>query len=220
MKAYIWSLLVLLLMGSINVWAQGDDDAVIFKAMEDEMNRGMKELKQADSKPICCIGVNAVYGRTFMVRGILGGIIQSDIIPVSYGSVNVLAGDYNFTSQIKYPNELERHQLFSLPVVPDYEQIRRGIWGAMDATYKNAQKQIYRKQAYFDNIIIPEEEKKIIPFPKIEPVSRIVEPRDEYSIDQAYWENYIKELSGIFKNYKDVIFSSIYVMGRIWRFTE
>ena len=73
MKAYIWSLLVLLLMGSINVWAQGDDDAVIFKAMEDEMNRGMKELKQADSKPICCIGVNAVYGRTFMVRGILGG---------------------------------------------------------------------------------------------------------------------------------------------------
>ena len=83
MKAYIWSLLVLLLMGSINVWAQGDDDAVIFKAMEDEMNRGMKELKQADSKPICCIGVNAVYGRTFMVRGILGGIIQSDIIPVS-----------------------------------------------------------------------------------------------------------------------------------------
>jgi len=121
MKAYIWSLLVLLLMGSINVWAQGDDDAVIFKAMEDEMNRGMKELKQADSKPICCIGVNAVYGRTFMVRGILGGIIQSDIIPVSYGSVNVLAGDYNFTSQIKYPNELERHQLFSLPVVPDYE---------------------------------------------------------------------------------------------------
>ena len=214
MKAYIWSLLVLLLMGSINVWAQGDDDAVIFKAMEDEMNRGMKELKQADSKPICCIGVNAVYGRTFMVRGILGGIIQSDIIPVSYGSVNVLAGDYNFTSQIKYPNELERHQLFSLPVVPDYDQIRRGIWGAMDATYKNAQKQIYRKQAYFDNIIIPEEEKKIIPFPKIEPVSRIVEPRDEYSIDQAYWENYIKELSGIFKNYKDVIFSSIYVMGK------
>ena len=57
MKAYIWSLLVLLLMGSINVWAQGDDDAVIFKAMEDEMNRGMKELKQADSKPssICTI---------------------------------------------------------------------------------------------------------------------------------------------------------------------
>ncbi|MFR7808659.1 MAG: hypothetical protein ACLU4N_04930 [Butyricimonas faecihominis] len=84
----------------------------------------------------------------------------------------------------------------------------------MDATYKNAQKQIYRKQAYFDNIVIPEEEKKIIPFPKIEPVSRIVEPRDEYSIDQAYWENYIKELSGIFKNYKDVIFSSIYVMGK------
>ena len=119
----------------------------------------MKELKQADSKPICCIGVNAVYGRTFMVRGILGGIIQSDIIPVSYGSVNVLAGDYNFTSQIKYPNELERHQLFSLPVVPDYEQICQGFWGAMDATYKNAQKQIYRKQAYFDNIIIPEEEK-------------------------------------------------------------
>ena len=29
MKAYIWSLLVLLLMGSINVWVQGDDDAVI-----------------------------------------------------------------------------------------------------------------------------------------------------------------------------------------------
>ncbi len=200
----------------VNVYlkAQENKDEMIFRAMQDEMDRGMKELKQSNCEPICYSSVDVVYGQSFMIRGVLGGIMNSVVNPIANGVVEVLAGDYNFTSQIEFPRELGRHQFFGLPVEPEYRSIRRGIWGAMDATYKMAQKQIFRKRGYFDNVIVSDEEKKIVPFPKIEPVVKIESSEIEYKIDQAYWENYIKEITAIFQNYKEITSSGAYITGK------
>ena len=48
---------------------------------------------------------------------------------------------------------------------------------------------------------------------KAEPITKIVESKVPYEIDIKKWENTIRELSAIFKNYKEIYNSSVGISG-------
>jgi hypothetical protein len=126
--------------------------------------------------------------------------------------VRILVGDYEFN------DESLDNNLFSdpgaseidLPMEDDYYGIRRSLWITTDVVYKSAAKK-YQKHVE----LLKEQNKTLADLPhrtfaKVPVITQITQEKLEQA-DMTEYENYVKEISGLFKSMPDITFSGVFL---------
>lgn len=208
MKYILSLLLCFLLLGP--VFAQSEQDQVIFKAMQDELQRNKENLALPGMDKPFYLSYSLGRYRQFEVSGVLGAITNSLNLPWrGVGSSQLLLGNYDNTSDSRYVGQFMK---VGMPAEADYDMIRQNFWLVTDAAYKWALQESAAKEAALKANPRTPEEAALPDLVKAEPITKIVESKP-YDINMKEWENAIRELSAIFKNYKDIYNSSVGISG-------
>ena len=202
MKRTVISFVALLLCA--NVFAQSEND-LIFKAMQDELDRNMNELKMENVEKPFHMSYAIFSGDVLTVEASLGAVIKVDERPIRNYGVKMLLGDYDCTSDCDYNN---RFLTEKSAVENDYGQIRREFWYTSDILYRRmatdyATKLSIRKQ----RIRTPEEEKLPDLLP-VQAVKKVVES-PEFDLNREKWVETITQLSKIFEKYPELFDSKV-----------
>lgn len=141
---YILSLLLFFLqLGP--VVAQSEQDQVIFKAMQDELQRNKENLALPGMDKPFYLSFSLGRYRQFEVSGVLGAITSSLELPWrGIGSSQLLLGDYDHTSDSRYIGQFLK---VGMPAEADYDMIRQNFWLVTDAAYKWALQESAAKEA-------------------------------------------------------------------------
>lgn len=207
---YILSLLIFFLLAG-SVTAQNEQDQVIFKAMQDELQRNKENLMLPGMDKPFYLSYSYGRSRQFEVIGVLGAITNSLELPWrGVGSSQLLLGDYNNSSDSRYIGQFPK---VGMPSEVDYDMIRRNFWLISDAAYKWALRESAGKEAALKANPLTPEEAQLADLVKAEPIVKIVDSKAPYKVDMKEWENTIRELSAIFKNYKEIFNSSVGISG-------
>ncbi len=208
MKYILSLLLFFLLLGP--VVAQSEQDQVIFKAMQDELQRNKENLVLPGMDKPFYLSFSLGRYRQFEVSGVLGAITSSLELPWrGIASSQLLLGDYDHTSDSRYVGQFLK---VGMPAEADYDMIRQNFWLVTDAAYKWALQESAAKEAALKANPQTPEEAALPDLVKAEPITKIVEGKP-YNINMEEWERVIREVSAIFKNYKDIYNSSVGISG-------
>lgn len=209
MKYILSVLLFFLLVGPIA--AQNDQDKVIFKAMQDEMQRSKEQLVLPGMQKPYYLSYTLGRSRQFSVTAALGGVTNSYESPWrSVGGVQLFLGNYDRNNDFNYACASVQA---GMPETADYDVIRRNFWLATDIMYKWSLQAAAMKDAYLKANPKSAEDAAVKDQQKVDAITRINEPKTPYSVDIPALEKMVEDLSAIFKDYKEIFNSYVGVEG-------
>ena len=208
---FVFTLLAILVLNCQPVLnAQTISDDIIFKAMNDELNRSITKLSIGKYPAPFFISYQLSDGQSLMIQSTLGALKSSNETPAHTQNIRLMVGDYALN------NENFNSAGFSggggflpLPLGNDYAAIRRAFWIATDQSYKRAINSYDQKLSALKQQNKSDEEKPD-DYSKIKPVSLMMN-RTLAKYDKAKWETFARDVSGVFKSYSQISNSSVYL---------
>ncbi|MDA3842948.1 MAG: metallopeptidase TldD-related protein [Candidatus Kapabacteria bacterium] len=212
MKNMIRNILLLVLTISIfggiqDASAQKRDD--IISAMRDEISRSMKELKLESLERPYYVEYKVEFKESSYISATLGSLVNSETTKTANVTVGIRVGNYKtdntnfFDFSLSFfgsGDDEERFKGRRISPEADYESLRRQLWLATDAAYKQAaelyskktatMKNRMRKDTTHDFLRVPAEKKGFIG------------KFTDFGIKKH--ENLLRDLSAIFKDFKDI----------------
>jgi hypothetical protein len=172
----------------------------IQKAMQDELDRSMKDLRlDTLEKPFyisCTIQDVTVHS----ITAVLGGIVNSSENKSRGKGNRVLIGGYEFNDE-SFDNNLfstpEANDI-EVPLDDDYLGIRRALWVSIDNVYKSASRQFAKNQEMLKDQKKPLAELPHRRFAKVAPF-QITSDYKLVAFDAAKWEQSLRKLTERFK---------------------
>ncbi len=198
--------------------AQQTDD-IVLKAMQDEINRNLTELKIPDREKPFFIMYGVVDQKNYSFGATLGSLTRSAENHNRYRSTaRVLVGDYSFNDESldddlfssSTSNDIE------LPLEDDYWGIRRSFWATTDKVYRDAAQNLEKNK---ESLKETGKELKDVPhrtFAKTPAVS-IINPIAPVSINKTDLENRVRKLSELFLKHSTIFNSGVminYIEGK------
>lgn len=159
MKNRILALLIALLSISPHIKASQP----ILDAMQDEMNRSLRELKIENLNTPYYIEYYLNFSNTHNIKAQLGAITNDNQSKTARLTVKVRVGDYTFdnTNFLDFSSfffgsddDEERFSGRQVPYEADYSSLRRELWLATDAAYKAAVEEYAKKTAIIKNKLV------------------------------------------------------------------
>lgn len=192
-----------------------DELNTIERAMKDEMERSMRELKSDKLEPPFFIRYRILDGHQMMVSASFGALLHSMEMPSRTKEIRVMAGDYDFNDESldgnggfdsnPYPFG---YSAFSVPLGDDYLGIRRSLWLTTDAIYKVACKIYKGHKSGLEKDGKSIEEIDHRRFARV-PQVQYIEPIKEPPFAKEELEDFVKKASGFFLDYDDLMVSSV-----------
>lgn len=207
MKNLIITALILLITQSYLFAKESRHDLSVLTAMEQELNRSMKELKLEDYDKPYFISYLIKENTVNQIMAKFGSLILSERSKTRELFVDVRVGDYQLDNSVngKSGSSSSYKRSSLLPIENDIDAIRAVIWQITDDTYKKSLTQYFNKKAKK----IQEVDKNNLPsFSKEKPSIHIGKER-QLVFDKSEWEKKIKELSSIVKDYRELDDSTI-----------
>ncbi len=207
MKNLIITALILLITQSYLFAKESRHDLSVLTAMEQELNRSMKELKLEDYDKPYFISYLIKENTVNQIMAKFGSLIISEKNKTRELFVDVRVGDYQLDNSVngKSGSRLSYKRSSLLPIENDIDAIRAVIWQITDDTYKKSLTQYFNKKAKK----VQEVDKNNLPsFSKEKPSIHIGKER-QLVFDKSEWEKKIKELSSIVKDYRELDDSTI-----------
>jgi len=207
MKNLIITALILLITQSYLFAKESRHDLSVLTAMEQELNRSMKELKLEDYDKPYFISYLIKENTVNQIMAKFGSLILSERSKTRKLFVDVRVGDYQLDNSVngKSGSSSSYKRSSLLPIENDIDAIRAVIWQITDDTYKKSLTQYFNKKAKK----IQEVDKNNLPsFSKEKPSIHIGKER-QLVFDKSEWEKKIKELSSIVKDYRELDDSTI-----------
>lgn len=198
-----------------------DEKNVIFRALEDEMQRTKDSLQIADLPLPYFVDYKLIRGSVYKVSASLGGVYHDDFTPrLSSGYVNLTIGDQMFTNESRL-NE-SGSDVYVMQQM-DYDDIRRGYWLISDYLYKASLNQYGQKQDYLNKNPMPEDDLEIPEMLEL-PAREYIEPTAlTENIDTAKLKIIASELSAVYVKYPKIWDSDVHVVANnydIYRVTS
>ena len=187
----------------------------IEKAMKDELDRSMSELR------------NDQYGAPFFIRyrindlqsiqasASLGALHRSDSVEVRTKDIRVMVGDYEFNDESLNPSDMTGetsasigYNDYTIPLGDDYYGIRRSLWITTDAIYKMA------GSIYKSHVTRLEKDGKSLDevdhnrFAKV-PIVTYTEPLAKQRFTKRELEDYARKASAFFTKYDNLLASVV-----------
>ena len=184
-----------------------DLQTVAFKAMADEMQRNVNQLKIDSLEKLYYISYLISDAKTTTIESSLGGIIQSKTQPIRNLQTEVLVGsnqrnDLNFSGEDMSFMFGRTSTGSKMPLENDYNAICRELWNATDNAYKNAARTYNLKNATIKQQNIPQKDLDLPDFSSI-PVQTVIIDSKKEDIDLKKLEDLSKNLSKVFLDYPD-----------------
>ena len=189
-------------------------DDFIIQAMRDEIKRSLTELQLQNLKKPYYIEYKLVVRNSSNVKSTLGNITESNSLKTAQLSVGLRVGTYKFDNSNFFDfgfslfgsgDDEESFKNRTIPVELDYPTLRRELWLATDAAYKQTSEIFAKKEAVIKNRIIKDTTHDFI---ELAPETTI----DTISLEsfpQKKFEELTKKLSSIFKNYPEINVSAV-----------
>jgi hypothetical protein len=177
--------------------------------MQHEMKRSLDQLQLSDMpKPYYMEYLISDVYITY-IKASFGAIIESETDQQRLLQTDVRVGNYQFDNT----GFLSQDNMFSLYgdypasiVIEDcYEAIRQELWLNTDAAYKQAIELLSQKKAFLKN----RPKTEMAPDNSELPGSANIIPFSAAFISISQWENTIKKISAVFRNYSEIIDSNV-----------
>lgn len=205
MKNKLKSLVTLFLLICFNFLSAQNSDEPIWKALNDELSRNMKELTYLDYEKPFFINYTIGTNQNAVVLGSMGAIILSNENKMNTEMVRVMVGNYKLNDE-NFENENNNVRFnggsIPLPLDADYYGIRRTLWLQTDKVYKAAG-ETYKNKLYIlkrNNIPLD----SLTPDFSSTPVTKLRIDGTNYVYRKADWEKRIREISSDFTRYPDI----------------
>lgn len=198
--------LLLPAIGLCSLQATSPDNDPMLVSIQKEIDRNMQGLKIERMASPFFIDYRLNDLNNLNIKATRGELVYSRDGFYRNGVSSVLVGDYqnNNENAILSFNQLYNNNYPSNMVEgTDDAVIRTCIWGVLDQKYKNAAEQYGNKISVLNQMEIPEEERNIPDFQKMEATERIF-PIVPVKYDQKKLEEYIKKASRVFNDYKEL----------------
>ncbi len=194
--------------------AQFYQEDVVKKAMEDEMQNNMENMRLENEEGPFFISYTIMDGLTIDISASLGSIVSSTQSPAKGYNVRLLAGSYEFNDE-SFDGESDRSLGFTsieLPSETDYFGIRRALWASTDLVYKSATKLYNGHENQVKSQNKPLDQIPHRSFAKT-PVVEISETAIPEPASMEVLEAYGRQLSAVFLNYPEIDFSAASLDG-------
>lgn len=184
--------------------ARAQEQDVLDRAMRDELARSMKELRLANLERPYFIAYQVSEVETVTAAATGGSLLSTNVFQRRMLSVELRVGDYQFDNS----NFLGGVSTFGvggpgpvglslggneLPLDDDYLEIRRTLWLATDAAYKEAAERLAQKRA----ALLNRARTDTLPDFSKEPATRTVDERSAPTVRRADADGLVRELSRI-----------------------
>lgn len=195
----VWSVVVAGLCFAVDARAEdrGATSDVVLRAMVDEVDRAMADLKIEGLPAPYFIQVNGQDRMSWSIRAAYGGLVGSDENRSRYAYVRTRVGSY-VLDNTNIPRSFGVPGL--LPLEDDYTALRHALWLMLDQDYKNAVEMFARKEAYLKGKA-PEDRPD--DFTKGDPVVVVTSPV-ELGFDKGEWERRTVQLSKRIQRYPKI----------------
>jgi len=200
--------LVIFLFGVLSLSTVANDE--MFKAMKDEMNRSMRELKLENLQKPYFIEYVITVKKQNRIVGSLGTITNTTVDSTTAKlDVVVRVGDYKFDQTnffdvgLSFFGSSDGEETYSnrtIPIELDYNTIRRELWLATDAAYKEAAELYSKKEAALKNQIRKDTLWDFSPQRPVQLVDTIKLP----TFDFNYGRELVADATKIFLDYKNI----------------
>lgn len=191
-----------------------DGDSIIIKAMQDELNRNMQELRLKNYADPFYISYTLADINTLYTSASLGALLYADTTLDRTWFIRVLTGNYQLNDE-NFSGEGMRNgniEYLGLPLDNDYYGIRRSFWVATDNVYKSASQTYKNKMLTLEKNKMDADDLPIADFSKEEMV-HIRTSDCLLQFDFAKYKNLVKEVSEEFLSYPDIVNSSVSLFG-------
>lgn len=195
-------------------WAQNNGSDIVAKAIKEEVDRGIKGLKAENSTPPFFISYTMADQQNFLISASLGSLVQSTAFPSRMSNIRLLMGNHQCTDENfsggSYGAGQETYD--GQPCMENNEEgIRYTVWRDIDAVYKSASKSYEEKLLALKQMDIPEKYKNLPDWDKSPAVQMNNIPYQPVDLNKEKYENYVKEASKVFADYKDILVSKVSV---------
>jgi hypothetical protein len=209
-------LLYVLFLLTVHAIAQDADKSgaglnTVQKAMRDEVERNMKDLKSDGFEKPFFINYTLLDETSVQITATLGALMNSmETQGRAALSIRLLVGDYEFNDESLDNNLFSPPQAneINLPLGDDYMGIRRSLWVSTDNVYRSASRQYAKNKEMLKEQNKPLSELPHRSFLKVPP-SRIDISAPEVNFDRAATEDYVRKVSAVFGDYKQIENSNV-----------
>ncbi len=217
--AYLPLLFLLFVIASPLTGAAGSGDVqaergdiVVLTAMKDELGRSQKKLKLEGYEDPYFISYQIKDNAYYTIEGKYGAIVSSDRSRIRRLFVDVRVGDYGFDNSIggRSGGGIPFDGASSVPLDNDPAAIRTVLWQVTDFAYKEALAQYLNKKAEDVQEVKAEDfgsfskEKSHVYFG----------PELTLNFDPGKWEENVRQVSSIYKDYKDLLNADLTVTAQ------
>ncbi len=197
--------ILLLLLVCLPFVAKANDDDQILNAMRDEISRSMDELKLENLEKPYYIEYSLSVMDSYAIKAELGAVNENEYNQVARLTVGVRVGDYQFDNTNFFDiglsffgssDDEERYKSRRVPIDLDYQSLRRELWLATDAAYKQSAELLSKKEATIKNRMRKDTTHDFL---RVEArKSKDVKPYPNF--DDKYFAKVAEKLSGLFKD--------------------
>lgn len=202
--------LLVFLFGTLAAESQSGD--VIFRAIQDEMQRTMSDLVMEDLNPPYFVAYTVDDFQQLEIKSSLGNLVNSKIERSRYLTVDLRVGDdsldnSNFSSGFSYSGPVYSR----ISIENDYDAIRNTTYLQTDRSYKQALKMLSKKEAYLQGRVIKNRPDDFINQPEY----RFTDDAEDFDVDQGYFDELARAASGVFKDHPEINFSQVEVNAAV-----
>ena len=192
-------------------YAQTNNDAVIFEAMQTELDRNMNGLTMPNMPTPFFINYIAAEGESIGIVATLGGLLSSRHIPIvrSFWG-RVLTESNQLTNDGRFANQ---GTSALLPIDDNLGQMRRTIWATSDTEYKRGLEALTNKKNALRRVTLTEEEEALLDYHTAAPVQMVTPSIFPKKMDQKELEALCRDLSAIFLNYPQLYESRVQLVA-------
>lgn len=188
----------------------------LMRAMRDEASRSMRELRLPSLEKPYFIQYSLIDQQSYTVKASFGSLTESRNSHDKRLSVQLRVGSQQFDNSNFFDPALgffgssddeERFKNRPLPCELDYTSLRRELWLATDAAYKQAAELFAKKQAALKNRVRLDTLPDYTTVPAASLADTVVVP----AFDTPYFEKLVTDLSAIFREFPAIALSSVAV---------
>jgi predicted Zn-dependent protease len=192
-----------MLFHSIGESKEQRSDLGVMKAMQEELNRSWEKLRLDGYESPYFISYQIKDNTYYSIEGKYGAVVSSDKNRMRRLFVDVRVGNYEFDNSIRGQSggKVPFYNASYIPVDNDLDAIRAVLWQATDYAYKEALSQYFNKKA---NYVQKVKDENFASFSR-ENSNVYYDPEVNLFFDPKEWESKIREISAIYKDYKELI---------------
>lgn len=210
MKQTISIIILTIYLSFCNLYAQNENDSIIFKAMNDELNRNIKHLTLENSLPPFFISYQLSDNHSLFIKASYGSILQSLENRNRRNFIRLMMGNYVFNDENFVGGQHSNNSSSDspIPIENDYNAIRQAFWSGTDQVYKSAIETYEQKKTALK--LQNKTEDRLDDYTKID-ASIYIRKQIDYKYDKPYWENVAKQVSSVFLKYPKITTSNVYI---------